>query len=507
MAAASNKPVALQVSLVIAVVCFIAASIVAYMQWSNNSQIQTQATTAQANEKKVMTQFQTVSNELAALKAQIGLKLERVGDAQDNTTVIGASVAKITQTGPNAGPDFVSTIDKMLAALGATDENRKQVATQLQEMDAKYLALKDEWTAIAQAHDNAKQQAETDKQELIRNRDEQLAAKDQEIGRIQKDLRDREAENANLIEQATKERTRLGNEITRLESINDKIREELDTIKQVSFEVADGLIRKVDNSSRMVWLNIGSADRIQPRITFSVYDRESSGIGRGMEGIKGKIEVTRVIDANMSEAKILEEDLYRPMSAGDQIYSPLWNPGRVENFSFIGIIDIDNDGRDDREQLHQIVATSGAKIDNEVNEKGERIGKGITESTKFLVLGEIPEIADLATDAEKAAVTKINEHLTEMRREARLNGVRLVSLTDFLAYIGYKAKRRLFQPGQERPFNLKAGAHSTAVNESIEQNRDSTGNVSGAILKGSRQKQQDVSPGTTSKLFGTKKGY
>ena len=34
-------------------------------------------------------------------------------------------------------------------------------------------------------------------------------------------------------------------------------------------------------------------------------------------------------------------------------------------------------------------------------------------------------------------------------------------MLDFLAYIGYKPKRRLFQPGQERPYNLKSGAHST----------------------------------------------
>lgn len=508
-AASSNKPIGLQISLVFSVLAVIILGIVTYMTMADRAKVAADLDAAKKAEAAQKTLYQAADADRTALKEKIGLKqLERVGDNNDATSVMGQSAEKIKQAGPNAGTDFVTTVDKLLQNLGATDGNRKEVAAQLKDMDTKFLALKDDYTAIAQAHDSAKQKAETEKQELVSSQNEKLAAKDQEIGRIQKELRDREAENANLVEQAQRERKRLGDEITRLEGINDKIREELDGLKQISFEVADGLIRRVDNSSRRVWLNIGSKDRIRPRVTFSVYAQDNSGIGRGQEDIKGKIEVTKIIDGDMCEAKILEEDIYRPMAAGDQVYSPLWSPGRVENFSFVGVIDVDNDGRDDRELLHQIVAINGANIDNEVNELGERTGDGITEHTKFLVLGDIPNIADLANEDEKERLKKVMEHLKDLRREARLNGVRIVNLTDFLSYIGYKSKRRLFQPGQERPFTLRSGGHSTATNENLNPtSREASGNVSGAIMKGKGQKLQNVSPGQTSKTFGPKQGY
>jgi len=502
---ASNKPVGLQITLVFFVLTTIVLAITTYSFSSSNGQLTAAAAAAKQAEGVQKSLWQNASTDVTTLKKTIGLQPERVDDPnnqQDNTTVVGMSRLKMAEAGANAGPDMAQTITKTVAALNTTDSNRKEIVDQLKTQNEEMLSLRNRYEANELEHDKAKQLAETDKQQLIRARDEQLTAKDQEIGKLRKDYNDSQAVNANLIEQGAKERKRFTDEITRLEAINDKIREELDGLKQISFEVADGLIRRVDNSSKTVWLNIGSADRVQPRTTFSVYAKDNSGIGRGQEDIKGKIEVTRVIDAHMSEAKILEEDLYRPMAANDQIYSPLWNPGRQENFSVVGDLDLDNDGRDDRELFQQIIATAGAKIDNEVDHEGNRTGDGITEKTKFLILGDIPNIADLSSDQDRARAQKVMDSLKDLRREARLNGVRIVNLNDFLGYIGYKPKRRLFQPGQERPYNLRSGAHSTSINETIEKNRDSTGNVSDSVNKGQRQKKQDVSSGQTSKRFG-----
>ena len=177
-------------------------------------------------------------------------------------------------------------------------------------------------------------------------------------------------------------------------------------MKQQSFEVADGIIRWVENSNGMVYINLGSDDKLKERTTFSVYAKDSSGIGKGQEDIKGSIEVVRIIDAHTAAAKIVDEDLYRPMAQGDQIYSPLWTAGRAERFSFVGAMDLDNDGRSDRGLLHQIVATAGAEIDNEVDDEGNRIppveeGGAITERTKFLVLGDIPDMSKLSRPEDK----------------------------------------------------------------------------------------------------------
>lgn len=512
MAAASNKPVALQITLVVFVLLTLIFAVTTFMFHREYSD-EVQAAAKAKNDMQAQSKLHgDAANDRRTLIAVVGSTYDRVEDPQaqppDDKTVKGVAREAIAKAKANAGGNLVDTVEKLEGALATSESNRLLLETELQKQNQENIALEGRYRANAGEHDKAKQKAEADLQDLVRNRDELLAAKDRDIAGLRKDYNESQAEIANLNEQQVRERKRFSDEITRLEGINDKIRTELDELKQVSFEVADGLIRRVENATKMVWINLGTADHIRPRVTFSVYARDNSGIGRGQEEIKGKIEVTRIIDAHMSEAKIIDEDLYRPMAPGDQIYSPLWNPGRIEQFSFVGIMDLDRDGRDDRELLHSLVATAGAAIDNEVDNDGNRTPADslINERTKFLVLGDIPDKTKITRPEDQEKAQRIMDHLKEMRKEARLSGVRIVSLNDFLAYIGYKPKRRLFQPGQERPYNLNQGAHSTEVNQPLERNRDSTGNVSGAVNR-SKSKKQDVSPGETSKLFGTKKDY
>jgi hypothetical protein len=231
-------------------------------------------------------------------------------------------------------------------------------------------------------------------------------------------------------------------------------------------------------------------------VTFSVYPKENAGIGGAPENIKGMIKVVKILDAHSSVAEIIDEDLYRPLAKGDQIYSPLWNRGRQEQFSFVGLIDLDGDGRDTRYLLHDIVKTAGAAIDNEVDNEGKRTPEGgrITEKTKFLVIGDIPDPTKAARVEDREPMQKINDNLQDLQKEARLNGVRVISLTDFLQYIGYKPGHRLFQPGQKHTYTSDEAVNPTAV-------RESTGSVSGIFTKRKGQKQIE-STGTTSKAFG-----
>ena len=105
--------------------------------------------------------------------------------------------------------------------------------------------------------------------------------------------------------------------------------------------------------------------------------RRTAASGRGTtkgavggEDIKGSIEVTRVLEAHLSEARILTKTSITPMAKGDPIYSPLWSPGHGEAFSVIGIIDLDGDGKDDRDLFDESVQTAGGTIDNDVDPTG-----------------------------------------------------------------------------------------------------------------------------------------
>ena len=86
--------------------------------------------------------------------------------------------------------------------------------------------------------------------------------------------------------------------------------------------------------------------------------------------------------------------------------------------------------------------------------------------------------------------------------EARLYGIRVVRLNDFLDYIGYKPEQRLWKPGDNRPFNLQQGTAGKAVDDT-KQDRSSGGTTS-EIYRRNRTGQQQESDGVTSEIFRNK---
>jgi len=77
-----------------------------------------------------------------------------------------------------------------------------------------------------------------------------------------------------------------------------------------------------------------------------------------------------------------------------------------------------------------------------------------------------------------------------MHDEARQQGVKVVNLGDFLNYMGWKPRPRLFRPGDKRPWTLKAGSHSGSAGESV-THREGTGTVS-EVYKGDKKAARQI---------------
>src|SRR5262249_38051211 len=237
-------------------------------------------------------------------------------------------------------------------------------------------------------------------------------------------------------------------------------------------ERANGEVRWVDHVAKRVWISLGKADGLKPQTTFSVYQKARSGVGHATEGqygpqdIKGSIEITRVVKSDLSEARIVGENIYRPIARGDAIYSPLWSSARGEAYSLVGIMDVDGDGKDDRDLLVAQIRTAGGLVDNDVDGNGVLRVHGvvpadgkprITEKTKYIVVGKLPEANPRTADpAEMARVQTILGLRKELEDAARERGVHVLSLGDFLTYIGYVPRRRLTAPGNSAPVKQKS---------------------------------------------------
>lgn len=510
MASSSGKPTAVHFALIFFVMLSVITSVVAYMMYTEYETTKKVAAKAETDRSAQRAAYDREVDKVTALKGLIGHEYEEVGAGTNNpNTVAGAAQGDFQRLGgglAGGATTYKDLAQQLRTELNNVMSERDALQADLNDHKAQLLALRGQYESRVSEFQQRTDSAETDLRGVVTDKEEAVASKDSRIrelegalGQVRLELsQEREANAAQL-----KEKNR---EIDGLVAINDRIREKLEEATAVSFEVGDGELRWVDHNAGLVWVNLGSIDKLPKRATFSVYGKDHHGVGRGPEDIKGSIEITRIIGPHLAEARVLTDDIYRPMAPGDPIYTPLWSPGRAESFSVVGRLDLDGDKRWDREQFHELVTATGARIDNEVDEEGNRTGTGIDHRTKFLIVADVPDPTQVSHN-ERPAAEKISREYSQLRKEARLQGVRIISLSDFLSYIGYTPRQRIWRPGEEVPWLLKSGSQSTAVNQSS-GNRQSSGQTSGAYTR-SRRLRQPTSSGQTSKLFrsGGGSGY
>ncbi|MGH7128277.1 MAG: hypothetical protein ACREIV_06895, partial [Planctomycetaceae bacterium] len=468
--AAQKSNLGLHITLIFSAMITLIAVVVAWMSISETSE--TAAKLAESEEAKntAVSEARQRGEQLDHIKQKLGHDYPEIGtpDSEDPNTVLGAMNAAIIQTGQNLQRD---TYHETLVALRQQldDVNRQLAQAQIIKTSAEL------------ARDQQNQQWQTD----IAIRDATIQANSEEYRadneRLNESLQTQATELANQRTQILQQTAALQQARTDLEGAAEqydtdrgqyqttvaRLRSQLDEVQRVSFEVPDGMIRWVDHVTGLVWVNVGEADNLKRGTTFSVYTQDHHGVGRGPEqagrgpeDIKGQIEVTRVISPHLSEGRILEgADIFRPITPGDPIYTPLWTAGTREGFAFVGIMDLTGDGVSDRDMLHNLVEGVGAEITAEVDDQGIRHGdEELGPDTKWLILGALPDPGEVRPDAIQAAEQIVKVEYPKIREEALRKGIRIVTLDDFLAYIGYRPTQRLWRPGEEWPYTLESGS-------------------------------------------------
>jgi hypothetical protein len=280
-------------------------------------------------------------------------------------------------------------------------------------------------TAVASAQKDladfqiGRQTAAADYDTAIRKNRDALAAKDQQIAN-----RDTEIQSA---------ATRLGNQEEKNLVAQLKARP-----KSERFEIPDGKITSVNEASGIVWINIGSRDRLKPLTNFSVYPATQLGVMRGPGDIKAKIEVIKILDGQFAQCRIIEDSINDPILIGDQIYSPLWQRGIQVHFALIGFFDIDGDGKSDRDKVKNIIRSAGGIIDAELSientadpEKTNLIRTGnITVDTQYLVRGSVDAIINI----DRTTYNRFEEKAKDYNIES-------ITVNSLLNYAGYKNTR------------------------------------------------------------------
>lgn len=236
-------------------------------------------------------------------------------------------------------------------------------------------------------------------------------------------------------------------EIRNLDKINRDINEKIAQSVETA-ELLDGKVTWVNQKSRIVWLNRGTADGLTRQVAFEVIpaDENNPALAVKENRAKGKIEVTRLIDRHLAEARVVEDKPENPIMPGDQIYSAVWQPGQKERFALMGFMDIDGDSQSDYQAVVDLIETSGGSIDAQVNETGKRTGT-LSVNTRYLVKGKAPNAEGVPPSAYGKNTDEAARNYKKMEDEAQRLGIRVLGLREFLDHVGYQAGERAVSLG------------------------------------------------------------
>lgn len=495
--AAQGRSLFVQIALILSVCVNVVLGVGLYMQTQYKSDIETKLRAADKTTADAIAAQRDKDDEVEALKALIGHTYTDVGvnDASNPNTVLGAMNEDIRKFGQQLQDStYTLTLAKLRQELDNLTAQTAQMQTTVARHQQTIENLEAEYNEQVVAREQQVATAEQDRDEAQTSKEEVVTGLQQSVDELtnsERELKNQLSESEALLAEAERRYTQ---NLTELEGTNQTLQEKLDEATKVSFEKPDGLVTRVDPVTNLIMINVGESDGLRVGTTFSVYEKSYHNVGGDVADIKGAIEVTRVTGPHMASARITEDDITSPIAPGDPIYTPLWSPGQELNVSLVGFIDLDNDGESDRDLLHDLIEGVNGKVDNEVLDNGEVVGNGIDVHTKFLVIGDLPEVTETTRIEESQEMMAVLSEAKTLRDDARKQGVRAISLSDFLAYIGYKPSRRVWRPGEDIPWTVERAARKPST---------STGTTSG-LYSGDRRRRPATS--NTIQSFGGSRG-
>lgn len=301
----------------------------------------------------------------------------------------------------------------------ANTVNKQQMDVVVQSRDSTKADLEEEQAKHVQARADLHGKV-TDTEAEIEARNTEIAAKNAEFRQYQ--------------EEATKTAEALRLNVRDLRDAKAQSETVLDR--------PDGKITYVDYGRGEVRTNLTYGMGARPQMKMTIFDSGSPGIPT--EKPKATIELTHVSD-KYSLARIVEtKSPIDPIRVNDIVYSPAWSPNEPMRFALIGKMDINRDGKDDRQDLIRMIEAAGGIVDYDLPppEAGKERGK-ISGYDSWYVIDdpeERPPLVNYQNRREEIGTVEYADFVKKRSaaiRIARDNGVRPLLIGRLLNYLGY----------------------------------------------------------------------
>ena len=296
-----------------------------------------------------------------------------------------------------------------------------------EDAEAKQKAAETALATARQEHAAERARLNTEKEEVLQQYAAYKQSFDQQLASLSQD-------NSRLNQQSSEQAETIQ---VQMDIINE--------FRDPDFASPQGEIIRVSDGGTTVWVNLGSDDGLRVGVPFSVIDESEVRISEART--KADVVITEVVGPHLSRARASDFDFRNTIVTGDKIYSPAWRPGRTTGFALVGMMDMNDDRRDDSEQVRELIRISGGQIDEEMDTNGSRNGPGMTPNTSFIVLGtdlSLPANASPELQEQQKARAK---NYAEFINEARRKGIIEISLDKLMGYLKSEGSNRTIPLG------------------------------------------------------------
>lgn len=474
MAASSNESQGLKIAVAVFIALAVILSVTCYFLYTNYSQAEARLAKATEDLNTAKRGQSTQLSEIEDLRGRIGVRAQDAEAAKAEIDAhykkiyekleelggkVNTAMQKVQQSGaqPQELQDLQGKVQQAIQSFRA-ENNRNYISsldreTELMEnmalltteMGTNYLDLRH---ALESATNVTRQQvdvqtkaaeaARTDVMEEQKKHVEERQTLLTKVDTLTKDNDLKTTEIANLndkIRQLTEERLKEKDLLT------SQIRDWRDKAERsdVILDHPDGYVSYVDYESREVQVNINRSMGARPQMKMAIFDSRSPGVPT--EKPKGTIQLTKIGD-RFSVGRIVEtKNPIDPIRAGDIVYSAAWSPNTPTRFALVGKIDVNRDGRDDRQELKRMIEEAGGIVEFDLPPPwvGKETGK-LTPRIDWYVTDEREPLRDVYLAHSEPVVKmegELRQRMGEVVKEARLDGIRPMSIEKLLSYLGY----------------------------------------------------------------------
>jgi len=397
----------------------------------------------EAVKTEIKTEYKKIDDELKSMTDQVNTMVTKAqaagaqGPELEDAKAKAQQIAAAYRNEPNK--TYISALARMTDLL----KNLSMLTTQLSlnYVDVKR-SLESANNVNQQKTEVAEKAYDASKKDLAAEHDNHQRERQTILAKIDQFQSENARLNVEIQSLTTKGRKQEDDSSKSQNLANQTIRDIRDRLerKETFLDRPDGKITFADYRRGEVRANVTRAMGARPQMRFTIFDAGAAGISTDKP--KGTIELTTVGERESIGRVVQTMNPINPIRVNDQVYSPAWSANEPMRFALIGKIDINRDGRDDREDLKRLIESAGGIVDYDLPppELGRETGK-LTGADAWYVIDERPTFYEVYSTKTKGVTASENAEFLKKQsdaiREARSVGVRPMLIERLLPFLGY----------------------------------------------------------------------